>query len=183
MGALARAAAGALRRRAAASARAKSGAAVAGDALTLRSLRLGGLNVNLGQWRTAAAAATATANNGGGRRWDSSRVSASTRWSSGTSSVAARGYAADAAGGTGGNGGTGTPLAPASPIDNSPSTSSADQAAVAAQGAGPRELPPLDAAAPNSRKDLYMMFTCGQGLTLVHFSAQRKRILWDTLGA
>jgi len=23
----------------------------------------------------------------------------------------------------------------------------------------------------------------GQGLTLVHFSAQRKHILWDTLGA
>ena len=26
-------------------------------------------------------------------------------------------------------------------------------------------------------------FSQGQGLTLVHFSAQRKHILWDTMGA
>jgi len=28
-----------------------------------------------------------------------------------------------------------------------------------------------------------MNTTCAQGLTLVHFSAQHKHILWDTLGA
>ena len=30
---------------------------------------------------------------------------------------------------------------------------------------------------------LFRFYSYGQGRTLVHFSAQRKHILWDTLGA